>query len=292
MVNSANAADLATNWSGLESHFDTLFTSDASIEALKQTILDLAVRGMLAEQSPEDEVASKLLVRTSSQAISSKQAGRLARRQNKEAPIVPFSIPLLWEWYTLGELAEDMRYGTSKKCERDENMTPVLRIPNVSGGKVNLDDMKFGPLDARERSDLRVKQGDLLIIRSNGSLDLVGRFAVVPDLEIGTAFAGYLVRVQIDQSLIASQYLWHVSNSAWIRNKIEGPIRHGVGLKNLNLTELSALPFPIPPLAEQHRIVAKVDNLMALCAALKARLSDAATTQKHLADAIIERAAA
>lgn len=292
LVNSADAADLARDWARLERHFDTIFTTDASINALKQTILDLAVRGKLVEQDAGDEPASKLLARIRSQTNSSKRTGKIGRSQNRTPLNFPFSTTSLWEWSTLGELFKDMRYGTSKKCDRDDSLTPVLRIPNVSGGTVNLDDMKFGPLDARERSDLQLQEGDLLIIRSNGSLDIVGRFAIVPDLENETAFAGYLVRGRLDQSCVVPKYIWHVSNSAWIRRKIEGPIRHGVGLKNLNLTELSALPIPIPPLAEQHRIVAKVDALLALCDALKARLADAAQTQRHLADAITQRAAA
>lgn len=292
LVNSADAAELASNWARLESHFDTLFTTESSIDALKQTVLDLAVRGKLVEQDAGDEPAANLLARARSCRTLNSKTGKAARGKSKDPANLPFSIPPSWEWSTFGELASDMRYGTSKKCDRDKNLTPVLRIPNVSGGTVNLSDMKYGPLDEKERADLSLRQGDILIIRSNGSLEIVGRFAIVPDLPCEAAFAGYLVRARLDQDFFFSKYIWYISNSAWIRNCIENPIRHGVGLKNLNLTELSSLQFPIPPLAEQFRIVAKVDELMTLCDVLKARITDAGETQRQLADAITQRAAA
>ena len=134
--------------------------------------------------------------------------------------------------------------------------------------------------------------GDLLMIRSNGSLDIVGRSAVVTTEADGMAFAGYLVRLRLSLANIKPEYIWLALNSTDVRDQVERPIRSAVGLKNVNLTEFGALTFPLPPLAEQHRIVAKVNELMALCDALKARLSDAAKTRRHLADAIVERAAA
>lgn len=291
LVNSSDATDLAANWARLETHFDTLFTTEASIDALKQVVLNLAIRGKIVCQDDQDEAARLMLQRLQAEQGNGKRARKITKAT--AGSVEPaFQLPSTWEWSTLGDLALDLRYGTSKKCERGGAGTPVLRIPNVSGGVVNLIDLKFGPLDDRERDDLKLNRGDLLIIRSNGSLEIVGRFAVVPQLEQQTAFAGYLVRARVDQTCILPKYIWYASNSKLVRDSIEGPIRHGVGLKNLNLTELSSLRIPVPPLSEQHRIVAKVDELMALCDALKAHLTDVAETQKHLADAIVERAAA
>ena len=291
LVNSVDASDLAANWVRLETHFDTLFTTEASIDALKKAVLDLTIRGKIARQDDRDEPARLMLQRLHAEQGNGKRASKSAK--TSAGSVEPaFQLPSTWEWSTLGDLSVDMRYGTSKKCERGSAGTPVLRIPNVSGGVVNLIDLKFGPLDDRERGNLTLNRGDLLIIRSNGSLEIVGRFAVVPQLEQQTAFAGYLVRARVDQTCALPQYIWYASNSKWMRDNIEGPIRHGVGLKNLNLTELSSLRIPLPPIAEQQRIVANVDELMALCDALKGQLGAAATIQKHLADAIVERAAA
>jgi type I restriction enzyme S subunit len=168
----------------------------------------------------------------------------------------------------------------------------VLRIPNVSDGVISLDDIKFGPITEGEIRDLALKAGDLLMIRSNGSLDIVGRSAVVTALADGMAFAGYLVRLRLSLANIKPEYICLALNSTDVRDQIERPIRSAVGLKNVNLTEFGALTFPLPPLAEQHRIVAKVDALTALCDRLEASLTAAAATRRRLLDALLADALA
>ena len=120
------------------------------------------------------------------------------------------------------------------------------------------------------------------MIRSNGSLGIVGRSAVVtPDAE-GMSFAGYLVRLRTLTEQLNIRYVWLALNSYAVREQIERPIRSAVGLKNVNLTEFSNLSFWLPPLAEQHRIVAKVDELMTLCDRLEANLEIVGTCRELL----------
>ena len=152
--------------------------------------------------------------------------------------------------------------------------------------------MKFGPLTDGEIRDLALNAGDLLMIRSNGSLDIVGRSAVVTAEAKGMAFAGYLVRLRMSLANIKPEYIWLAMNSTDVRDQIERPIRSAVGLKNVNLTEFGALTIPLPPLAEQHRIVAKVDALMALCDRLEASLTATAATRRRLLDALLTEALA
>jgi len=185
-----------------------------------------------------------------------------------------------------------MRYGTSTKCEYAADGVPVLRIPNVSGGVVSLDDIKLGPLSHKEILDLALRVGDLLMIRSNGSLDIVGRSAVVTAEADGMAFAGYLVRLRLSLANTNPKYVWLALNSTDVRDQIERPIRSAVGLKNVNLTEFGALTFPLPPLAEQHHIVAKVDELMALCDSVEASLAATSATRRRLLDALLAEALA
>lgn len=274
LANSNSTAELIQNWTRIEAQFDTLFTTEESVDALRRAALDLALRGLLTEQRKSaahaSELLSSLYVRNKKSA-SSRHRTIVSKIKERDPP---FDLPESWAWSNLGLLSSDLRYGTSKKCDRDESMTPVLRIPNVSGGHVDLGDLKFGPLDQKEVEDLRLKTDDLLIIRSNGSLDIVGSFAVVPELEGDFAFAGYLVRVRIDPAYVDPRYIWYVSRSRFVRDQIEGPIRHGVGLKNVNSTELASLQFPIPPREEQERIVEKLDSLFALCDQFSQRISD------------------
>lgn len=270
----------------------TLTTRPDQIKTLRQTILNLAVRGKLVEQDPTDEPAAELLKRNAKERNAATKAKSVRRNGNQELDSLSAEshLPQSWVWTDLDQIALSMRYGTSIKCEHATKGVPVLRIPNVSGGTVSLGDMKYGPLSPSEIEDLALRVGDILMIRSNGSLDIVGRSAVVPAEADGMAFAGYLVRLRLSQTLINATYIWFVLNSSDIREQIEKPIRSAVGLKNINLTEFGNLTIPLPPLAEQHRIVAKVDALMALCDQLEASLTAATTTRSRLLEAILHEA--
>ncbi|UWQ25379.1 restriction endonuclease subunit S [Leisingera aquaemixtae] len=289
LTNSQSSEGLTQNWTRIEAYFDTLFTTEESVEALRRAALDLALRGLLTDQSKDAPHASDLLTNLYSKNKESASSRHRTIVSKIKAAEPPFDLPESWAWSNLGLLSSDLRYGTSKKCDRDDSLVPVLRIPNVSGGRVDLDDLKFGPLDPKEVDDLRLRPNDLLIIRSNGSLDIVGSFAVVPELEGDFAFAGYLVRVRIDPAFVDPRYIWYVSRSRFLRDQIEGPIRHGVGLKNVNSTELASLQFPIPPREEQEQIVEKLDGLFELCDQFSQRISDQNLIKLSLTDTLTSK---
>ncbi|MEI7606337.1 MAG: restriction endonuclease subunit S [Rhodospirillaceae bacterium] len=272
-------------------NLSTITVRRDQVKQLRQTILNLAVRGKLVAQDPTDEPASVLLKRI---AAEKRINGPRRQPRNGADDSSPsretFALPTNWEWTTLGEITIDMRYGTAKKCSYEKKGTPVLRIPNVSKGALSLDDMKYGPLTKNEIDELSLQSGDMLIIRSNGSLDIVGRAAVVDSSAKGMAFAGYLVRVRLSVASIYTPYIGLAMNTDHLRNQIEFPIRSAVGLKNVNSTELSSLAMPLPPLAEQHRIVAKVDELMALCDKLETSIGDGDDTRSRLLSALLQDA--
>ncbi len=139
---------------------------------------------------------------------------------------------------------------------------------------------------------MSLRRGDLLVIRSNGSLEIVGRVAEVNAAAEGMAFAGYLVRVRLSVENVFPSFVHLAMNTVEVRDQIEQPIRSAVGLKNVNSTELAALSFPLPPLAEQRRIVAKVDELMVLCDRLEASLATGDDTRRRLLDALLAEALA
>jgi type I restriction enzyme, S subunit len=182
------------------------------------------------------------------------------------------------------------RYGTSVKCSYEHIGEPVLRIPNVDNGRINTSDLKFGALSQHEIDDLKLHAGDILMVRSNGSLDLVGRPALVEAHVFGFYYAGYLVRVRTNANHIAPAYVVLALITSHVRDQIEIPIRTTVGLKNVNATELSRLSFPLPPLAEQHRIVDKVDELMALCDQFEAQLTTTEADSRRLLEAVLHEA--
>ncbi|AHV35870.1 hypothetical protein AI20_11915 [Aeromonas hydrophila YL17] len=295
LTDSCDVDELAQNWARLSTHFDILFTTEASIDALKQTILQLAVMGKLVPQDPSDEPASSLLER-----IAAEKAQLVKEKKiKKEKPLSviredekPFELPQGWEWERFGKIFLDLKYGTSQRSDYLIDGNPVLRIPNVAGGAISLDDLKFSKLSLTELNDLALTEGDLLFIRSNGSLGIVGRCVVVDICLDGFAFAGYLVRSRMPKRDFCSHFISLAMDTSYVRNQIEQPIRSTSGVKNINSTEISNLIIPVPPLLEQHRIVAKVNELMVICDQLKSRLQTSQQTQLALAESLVEGALA
>jgi len=239
------------------------------LKKLRQQILQDAVQGKLVPQDPNDEPASKLLERIKAEKellIREKKIkkDKLLSEINPEE--IPFEIPKSWVWCRLGTILTEIKYGTSKSCNYDSTQNSgVLRIPNVSSGILNGEDLKYTNLSKKEITDLSLEKDDILIIRSNGSRELVGRTVLVTERFVGFSYAGYLVRLRFNKELSNAQYLLNCSSSSFFRELIETPLRTTVGINNINSTEISELLIPLPPRHEQHRIAAKIEQLLKLC---------------------------
>ncbi|MDR3728490.1 MAG: restriction endonuclease subunit S, partial [Oscillospiraceae bacterium] len=142
-------------------------------EMLRQSILQQAVEGKLCEQDPNDEPASVLLEK-----IKAEKERLIAEKKiKKQKPLPPigaeekpFALPTDWTWCRLGELLTDLKYGTSVPCSYEVSGIPVLRIPNINtkSNCIDLNDLKFASLSAKETADLSLKNDDILLVRSNG----------------------------------------------------------------------------------------------------------------------------
>lgn len=291
--NGANAEDFRDYARFHLNHLSRLVTRIEHISEFRRTIINLAVRGRLVRQDPNDDQTSELLKRIRSEITESVRAGDTKESSKHHVNVpkdAPFDIPQSWQWVTLDQIAFGFRYGTSVKCSYERTGEPVLRIPNVVNGGISVEDLKFGPLAKREADELRLRLGDILMVRSNGSLDLVGRPALVGANAVGYCYAGYLIRVRMSSTNLDARYILLALSSTHVREQIELPIRTTVGLKNVNATELSGLTIPLPPLAEQHRIVAKVNELMELCAQLESCLATAQIESRRLLESILHSA--
>ncbi|MBJ9165091.1 restriction endonuclease subunit S [Citrobacter farmeri] len=293
LVDSQHAEELAENWVRISQHFDTLFTTEASIDALKQTILQLAVMGKLVPQNPHDEPASELLKRIEQERAQLVKEGKI-KKQKPLPPVSneekPFELPQGWEWIRFSEILAELKYGTSQKCDYSTNGYPVLRIPNVVGGEISLEDVKFGKLSEHEVKELSLKKGDLIFIRSNGSLSIVGQCTLLRQSLVNHAYAGYLIRARIFCDSVCAEYISLMMKTVFIRDQIEKPIRTTTGVKNINSSELSNLKLALPPLLMQKVIVEKTDVLLSFCESLQSRLRSAQQNQLRLADALTDAA--
>ncbi|HIF6300967.1 TPA: restriction endonuclease subunit S [Klebsiella michiganensis] len=293
LTNSQNADELAENWARISEHFDTLFTTEASIDALKQTILQLAVMGKLVPQDPNDEPASELLKRIAQEKAQLVKDGKM-KKQKPLPPISdeekPFELPEGWEWVKLGNILHDIKYGTSQKCDYNISGYPVLRIPNIVKGIIDLADIKYGALTDSELKDLTLNENDLLFIRSNGSTNIVGQSTLVQQDLKDHAYAGYIIRVRLHNKYINATYINMIMKSNLIREQIEGPIRTTTGVKNINSNELMGLLVPLPPKNEQGIIIKKISEIDTTISNLKVNIQSAQQTQLHLADALTDAA--
>ncbi len=192
---------------------------------------------------------------------------------------------------TLGGLAEETRYGTSKKCSTSATDTAILRIPNVAGGFVKFDNLKYCELTERELDNLRLKAGDLLFVRTNGSRELVGRCAIFEgNSDIEAAFASYLIRVRLLECKMRPHFLAFFLNSTHGRIELDQRRRTSAGQFNINSTNLRSIEVPVPPLSIQDRVLETLTSYQSSVVALQAEIEFAHAESYHLRDAILRKA--
>jgi type I restriction enzyme S subunit len=194
------------------------------------------------------------------------------------------------ETLRLNEIVLDLKYGTAQKCIAVPTGNPVLRIPNIGEGSVRLDDLKYAKLPSRELAALRLVPGDILMIRSNGSVALVGKTALVSEKEAGFAYAGYLIRLRLDRNRVLPEYLNLALQTHSVREQIEIPARSTSGVHNINSTEVLRLNINLPDLDAQRAIVRRVEALFKLADAIEKRVEAAAKRADRLTQAILAKA--
>lgn len=188
------------------------------------------------------------------------------------------------------EVLTDIRYGTAKKCSYRGGDTPVLRIPNVQGGEISLDDLKSADFKDSEIEKLQLLSGDILVIRSNGSLGLVGRGAIVDDACSGMLFAGYLIRLRLDASRAMPEYvhLWLQSSNS--RAAIEQQAKSTSGVNNINSTQIGQLAIQLASIEEQVEIVRIVKKAFSWIDRLALEATSASNLISNLDQAILAKA--
>ena len=191
---------------------------------------------------------------------------------------------------TVSSIVSDVRYGTAKKCGYGLGRTSVLRIPNVSAGNIDLSDLKSADFDEREISKLAVLPGDVLVIRSNGSVSLVGRSAVVQETARGMLYAGYLIRLRLKTELCLPEYLHLFMQSRLARQAIEVAARSTSGVHNINAEQLRSLTLPLPDIDVQKTIVTQVHAAFARADRLEADATRAKSLLDRLEVGVISRA--
>lgn len=278
LTDSTDADELAQNWARLSTHFDTLFTTEASIDALKQTILQLAVMGKLVPQDPSDEPANKLIGRMNKY-LCEKGKTSLSKLKRDKSVVDPneffHSNPEGWEWVELQEISLFLN-GKAHEQFIDDNGRFILvnsKFVSSSGAVKKFIAERLTPLN----------KGDIAIVMS--------------DVPNGRALARcYLVEEDDKYSL--NQRIGAIITDPELNrdylvlalNRNPYMLSYDDGKKQTNLKKIQVLstPIPIPPVEEQKRIVVKVNELIALCNQLKVSLQTSQQTQLALAESLVE----
>ena len=200
------------------------------------------------------------------------------------------TLPAEWAYCRLGLLIDEPKYGTSKKCNYNYVGTGVLRIPNIVDGEINTDDLKGAQFEDDEVSTFALAQGDLLMIRSNGSISIVGKSALVSEAEEEYLYAGYLMRLSSNRCVIIPQYLILALENHFVRMQIEQKAKSTSGVNNINAREVQSLVIPLCSANEQRLVFKQIAKDLSVIDALDREVKDQLSTAEVLRRAILVRA--
>lgn len=271
-------AKLDELFSELDSGVNELKAAQIKLSHYRQSLLKSAVEGALTQKWRDDnknkieETGEELLERILVERKQRWEQKKLAEFKEKgktppknwqdkyPEPVQPDTtdlpeLPEGWVWASVDQLVYESSYGTSVKCEYGTGNTPVLRIPNVINKKVSVSDLKetVDPFNIGLNKQLLC--GDILIVRTNGSLSLMGQTALVRDIEDGFYFASYLLRLRTPMDTILPEWMDLYFGSKNARAWIENQASSSAGQNNISLSKFSNLHVPLPPLEEQVQLI-------------------------------------
>jgi len=297
LTTTADPAQFQQAWQRIEANFHLLFTTESSVDHLKQTILQLAVMGKLVPQDPNDEPASQLLKKIAlekEQLIKDKKIKKQKPLPTPKAEDLNTSFPNHWEFCTLNDLILFMDAGWSPACpptpSPSNKVWGVLKTTAVQQMKYLEFENKMLDEVKEPRPQYEVKKGDILITRA-GPKNRVGVSCLVKETRPKLMISDKIIRFHLLNDSIDEEYITLCLNSGITADHLESS-KSGMAESQMNISQgkLQAAPVPLPPTSEQRRIIAKVDSLMTLCDTLKANLQCAQTTQQTLTDTIVEQA--
>ena len=308
--------------SDLDKGIESLNRGRTQLATYRQTVLEQAFQGKLTvpwREANKDklETPGQLLDRISRARVerNGKQlrdwriavnewdgAAKVGKRPRRPAPLRALSavaesetdglptLPTGWAYHRLGLLIDEPKYGTSNKCDYNYVGTGVLRIPNVVDGVINIDDLKGAHFDDDDVNMFSLVQGDVLMIRSNGSISIVGRSAIVSKAEEEYLYAGYLMRLRSNRDVIIPEYLVLALESHFVRIQIEQKAKSTSGVNNINAREVQSFVVPLCSVDEQRLVIKQLRKGLSTIDALDREVKDQLSAAEVLRQAIMTTA--
>jgi len=284
----------------------------ANLKRYRAAVLKAAVEGALTAdwraRRPDVEPAGDLLQRILRECHDAWEQTELARyakagktapkgwQDKYKEPAAPDTtdlpeLPEGWRWATVEQLTARSEYGTSVKCDYLAKGAPVLRIPNIAAGELDLSDLKFATQTLHLDVNSALQPGDILMCRTNGSVSLIGKAALVRvTLEPYHTFASYLLRFRLVESDVLPKWLHLFVSSRQGRSFIESHAASSAGQHNISLSLMHSMALPLPPLAEQEQIVAEVERRLSVAEDAEARVAAGLKRAARLRQSILKRA--
>jgi len=277
----------STAWSFITQHFSELYSVKENVTELRKVILQLAVMGKLVPQDPNDEPASELLKAIGLEKQRLVKEGKIKKSKNmpeSKAEEVPYELPKGWQWSNIQKLSLKVTDGEHITPQRSESGYYLLSARNVTNQGIKLDNVDYVPQQEYERIRKRCdpKIGDILVSCSGS----VGRIAIVDADEY--VMVRSVALIKHEHNFINSLFLANALRSPILQSQIIEKSRT-TAQSNLFLGKINELLVPIPPLTEQHRIVAKIDRLMEFCDRLEASIEATKIKQTNLLNVVMSR---
>ena len=295
--------EIETQFTRLDASVAALRRAQANLKRYRASVLKDACEGRLVpteaelarSEGREYEPAAVLLERILAERRARWESQEKRRGKYKE-PSAPdtFALPELpegWVWATVERLLARSEYGTSVKCSYDASGLPVLRIPNIVAGEIDLRDVKYATKSVSVDSETALAKGDVLMCRTNGSIRLVGKTAVVnSEMEPYHGFASYLLRFRLMETELLPKWFHLYATSQLGRTFIEQNAASSAGQNNVSLSLIHTMPIPLPPLAEQRRIVAEVERRLSVVQQAEATVEASLARAERLRQSILKQA--
>ena len=293
-------------FSELDRGIESLKTARAQLKIYRQAVLKHAFEGKLTAQWRKEnkdklEKPEQLLARIEQEretqyewqfeewkaAVKTwEESGGAGKRPARPAKLKELSqlslaeteiLPSLrsgWSYLRLGLVINEPKYGTSKKCDYNYKGTGVLRIPNVVRGVVDASDLKGAHFEEDEKHTYALRNGDILVIRSNGSISIVGKCAIISKAEEQYLYAGYLIRLRSNPVALLPDYLAALLSSHLLRTQIEHKAKSTSGVNNINSGEIQSLIVPLCSLSEQEVVIEQLSASLSSIDAIEAEIDN------------------
>jgi type I restriction enzyme S subunit len=280
LQNAESPEEFGRQWAQVCDAFDLILDCPENVSVLRQTVLQLAVQGQLVRQEPEDEPARKLVerIRKEKNEVDNSMMKNLNDYTGGKQP---FSIPNNWTFIKLHQICKNITDGDHQPPPKITKGVPFIVISNISDGKLDLNTMRYVTKEYFDQITESRKPhfGDILYTVT-GSYGI----PVIVNVEKEFCFQRHIGLIKPSKNIDLRYLFWTLKSPLTFEQSQKSCT--GIAQPTVSLGSLRNFVIPLPPLAEQHRIVAKIDALMALCDELEARLKERARVQGRLAEVV------